>query len=176
MKKFALVFFPENHTEAIQAFRESFDPKAELIAPHVTLVFPFPADGIDTDELILEIETKLVHHRAFQTHLHDTHLDPEDGLLHLLVQDGRQRIISLHNDLYSGMLDPYRRKDVEYIPHMTIGAFKTGHEIDQAKYTSALERLKQAPLNERFTFDNINLIAIEDARQPRTIVKRFDLI
>ncbi len=176
MKKYALVFFPENHTETIQAFRQSFDPKADLIAPHVTLVFPFPADSVDIDELTLEIETKLVHHRTFQTHAHTVHLDQEDGLLHLLVQDGRQRIISLHNDLYSGMLDPFWQKDVEYIPHVTIGAFKDGQGINQVKYVDALNQLKQAPLNERFAFNNIHLIAIEDARRPRTIVKRFDLI
>jgi hypothetical protein len=39
---YALVHYPEINTKRIDLLRRRFDPQADLIAPHITLIFPLP--------------------------------------------------------------------------------------------------------------------------------------
>lgn len=175
MAKYAIVFFPQSNTDGVQEFRKKYDPKADLIAPHVTLVFPFPT-VVNEDKVLLEIESKVFNHRGFQVRLEGVHLDPSDGFLHFLVKEGKEKVVSLHDDFYSGVLNDYWRKDLEYKPHMTLGVFNELYgDVDQTKYNKALKDLENQSLDTTFMFDNVNLIKIEDQKSPRLIIKRFSL-
>lgn len=173
MAKYAIVFFPQTNTNDVQEFRKKYDPKSDLIAPHITLVFPFPAE-IDEGNVLSEIESKILNHRGFQVRLEGVHLDPSDGFLHFLVKEGREKVVSLHNDLYSGLLNDYYRKDLKYVPHMTLGVFNELHEdFDATKYNKAIKDLENTSLDTTFMFDNVNLIKIEDQKSPRLMIKKF---
>lgn len=175
MAKYAIVFFPQSGIDDVQKFRKKYDLKADLIAPHITLVFPFPAE-VHENELISEMESNLKNHHAFQVRLEGTHLDSSDGFLHLLVEEGKEKIISLHDDLYSGLLIDYWRKDLAYKPHMTLGVFNESHGgFDQDRYDEALKELENINLETTFIFDNMYLIKIEDQKSPRRVIKSFSL-
>lgn len=175
MAKYAIVFFPQTNTNNVQEFRRKYDPKSDLIAPHITLAFPFPAE-VGEDKVLSEIESKIQNHRGFQVRLEGVYLDPSDGFLHFLVKEGKEKIVSLHDDLYSGVLNDYWRKELEYKPHMTLGVFNELHEgFDRAKYDEALKDLEDKSLEAMFMFDNVNLIKIQDQKSPRRVIKSFSL-
>lgn len=172
MSKYAIVFFPSEDIKSIQSFRLKHDPKATLIPPHITLIFPFVIES--EDALVTEIESKIVGNPVFNVHLKGTELDPDDDYLHFLVREGADRIGSLHDRLYSGLLEQFWRKDLAYSPHMTIGVFREpGGQLDANRYSAALKELEQINLESSFLFNNVNLIKIEDPQKPRIIVKTF---
>ena len=160
MAKYAIVIFPSGDLTEIQSFREKFDPKAELIAPHMTLVFPFQMP-VDDTILLHEIGEKLKKFSPFSVVLKGMYLDPEDNLLHLLVQNGAEKIRDLHDELYSGILEPYLRKDLLYTPHMTIGR---GHQTAQA-----------GDLYVSLRCDSVQIILIDDPKTPRILFADFKL-
>ena len=60
-----IMIFPEfAHTEQIDNIRNRYDPLAELVRPHITLVFPF--ESFMSDEELAEIlETRLQSIKPF---------------------------------------------------------------------------------------------------------------
>jgi 2'-5' RNA ligase len=175
MNTCAIVFFPQNNTEYIQEFRKSFDPKFNLILPHITLVFRFPFPE-NEEHIFTEIGSKLKKYQPFNVDLAGFHLDPNDHLLHLLVRNGKEKIITMYDDLYSGVLEPYWRKDIPYTPHMTIGdCANTNGVLDEKKYVLAQTNAGADELRTSFHFDSVSIIKIEDQNTPRTIIRTFNL-
>jgi hypothetical protein len=41
----------------------------------------------------------------------------------LLLKEGNEKVIALHDELYTGILSSYLRKDIEYIPHIGLALF-----------------------------------------------------
>ncbi len=89
-----------------------------------------------------------------------------DNFLFLTLEEGREEIIKLHDILYTGMLEQFLRKDIEFIPHVGLGQFvdknaqydlknPTKVPLDEPLYKQALEEAKN--LNFDFTF-NLNTI------------------
>jgi 2'-5' RNA ligase len=115
----AIVAFPAlDAAESIESIRRAFDPQASLLPAHITLVFPFAAP----------LETALREHIAstlMGVSPFDIALGPpsaeEGGYLFLRVGSGRQRIVDLHDRLYSGPLQSYLSTTQAYEPHVTVG-------------------------------------------------------
>lgn len=162
MEQYAIVYFPNINTEKINAFREKYDPYCNIISPHITLVSPF--SDISEDQIFKHIETVTKDMRPFQVHLHG--LMKTDDLLFLLVKEGQEEIVKIHNLLYSGILTSLKQRYI-FDPHITLGEFRT--KENQKIYTEA----EKINLDIHTTFDSISLIK-GDGMSPAKTVKNFD--
>jgi 2'-5' RNA ligase len=119
--KRAIVLFPKfNNIETIQTMRQKFDPLANYIAPHITLVFPFESDW-STQEIGDHVRRAINGVKRFAVQLGGFTGDQPDGYLFLRVKKGNDEIIDLHDRLYSGALQPFLYRKILYCPHVTVG-------------------------------------------------------
>lgn len=113
--------------QRIQDYRRLHDELYyTVVDPHFTFVFP--VDNMDVDSFIRDVESKflgeheihfvlrcaVVNKDAFLDYYH-TFLVPEEGF---------SKIVRLHDKLYSGLLQPHLRLDIDFIPHMGIANSK----------------------------------------------------
>ena len=119
---YALVFRPKIDTSKIDGFRLKYDPQANLIESHITLVFPISDKSIDKMTLEQHIKNVLKNEKSFRIHLQGLEKS-WDHWLNLVIKEGNNDVIKLHDKLYSDILAPFFRKDLGYIPHVGIGLF-----------------------------------------------------
>ncbi len=130
--KRAIVLFPKFiNMDAIQAVRERFDPLANYIAPHITLMFPFESE-LSTEELREHMIQAIQGVKRFPVQLGGITGDYREGYLFLNVKRGNDEIIDLHDRLYSGALESFLYRKVTYCPHVTVGRLEQQTEFDQA--------------------------------------------
>jgi len=119
--KRAIVLYPKfDGLETIQAMRRKFDPLANYIAPHITLVFPFESD-MTTQEIGEHVRQAIKGVPRFPVCLGGLSGDQPEGYLFLRVKQGNDEIIDLHDRLYSGALQPHLYRGILYCPHVTVG-------------------------------------------------------
>ena len=93
--------------------------------------------------------------------------------LFLNVEQGEAEIKSLYQDLYTGILEEYRRDDIEFVPHVGLGLFVKDNSIydwdhpqeadfDRQKYEEALQQAKALPLDSSCVMDKLHLMSIPD--------------
>ena len=137
--QYSIVIYPDIDCEKINALRRQYDPNYNLIAPHITLVFPF-SEEVNEQGLMDHINNVLREKRSFKITLSGLRKS-DDHWLFLLIDDGKQDLIELHNRLYTGILAPYLVAGIEYIPHLSLGRFA------QSDATAACERGKKCPFD-----------------------------
>lgn len=167
--KRAIVLFPKfDGLETIQAMRRKFDPLANYIAPHITLVFPFES-ALSAEELRAHLHTALAGAKKFNVRLCGVTGDVRDGYLFLNVKQGNDEIIDLHDRLYSGALESFLYRKVTYCPHVTVGRIE-----QQDAFDLALEEL--ADFRECFE-TQIDRIYVEniDSQERSTVELEFEL-
>lgn len=122
--KRSIVIFPQfdSDTDLIQNIRQQYDPLADKIAPHITLVFPFESE-ISSDALRQHIENSLDGFKSFSLSLQGISQE-EENYLFLNIIKGQEQIIKLHDLLYSGILKQFLSEKHQYKPHVTVGRFQ----------------------------------------------------
>lgn len=86
----------------------------------------------------------------------------------LLLKEGNDKAIALHDELYTDILSPYLRRDIEYIPHIGIGLFVrkgAGYNVlnpkkvdfDAKLYFQALEEAESLKIDSFDTVDRLIL-------------------
>ena len=118
-KRDILIFPKFKNINKIQELRNKYDPLANLIAPHITIVFPF-SDNISNEELIKRLTNFLKNFRPFTIVFKGISLS-EDNYIFLNCMKGDQEIIELHNEFYKQILPSHFKKSIKYIPHITLG-------------------------------------------------------
>jgi len=104
----------------------------------------------------------------------------------LLLQKGNSEMIKLHNELYTGILEPFLRKDIEFIPHLAVGLFVKKAEdynlknpkeleLDKESYFTALEEANELNFDYRCMVDKLSLVEIDDSFTKSTVLKDFYL-
>ena len=156
---YALVHFPKIDTERINLLRKRYDPQVNLIEPHITLMFPVP-EGIGENNLVNHVVSVLGNRQPFHIHLQGLERSSDDYLF-LMVQEGKADITSLHDEIYTDVLVTYRRADLPYVPHLTLGVFANNAN----EYPEALEAAKRLDLDYRCVLDKIHLLKINDYTQ-----------
>ncbi|TMU86948.1 2'-5' RNA ligase family protein [Bacillus sp. BHET2] len=118
--KVAVHIFPQcNSLDIIQEIRRKYDPLSDKIPPHITLVFPF--DSITPlDKILSHIQSVADRIPPFTISLKGV-TGYGGEYLFLNVIKGNDFIIQLHDELYKGVLSPYRNYHYPYIPHITLG-------------------------------------------------------
>ena len=131
MKRSVILFpsFPD--LGAIQSIREKYDPLANYIAPHITIVFPFESDW-PLGALKAHFDDALKGVKKFPVLLKDFTGDFRDGYLFLNVKKGNDQIIELHDRLYCGILEPFLVRKATYCPHLTVGRLLDPIAFDKA--------------------------------------------
>lgn len=171
---YMLLYYPRFDSEAeenIEAFREKYDPFAGSLKPHIPFIFPVPCNKVEETKLTEHIETVLKNWKPFPIQIRGFTKSWDHWLL-LLLKKGNENAIALHDELYTGILSPYLRKDIEYIPHIGMGLFvkKTAEynvldpkkvDFDAKLYSQALKEAKSLKINSFDTLDRLFLDKIK---------------
>jgi len=138
MIKRCIMIFPEfGNEKIINEIREKYDPLANHIKPHITLVFPFDSE-IETKELQDHIMSAISGIKPFEIVLGK--FKPVNAIgkyLFLNIKEGSESIKELHKRLYTEILKPYFPKwlkDGTFLPHMTVGCFDNDEKFTEAVY------------------------------------------
>lgn len=143
MNKRSIVIFPRfDNMPVIDRLRARYDPLADKLRPHVTLVFPFES-GIPTRDLDAEVIRHTAGVPPFRMTLAGI-TGEEGGYLFLNVREGAEQVRSLHDRLYSGALAPFLNTAIPYRPHLTVGRV-----ADPETFASAL--VETASVHDEFT-------------------------
>ena len=133
MSERTIMIFPKfSNMEIIDRIRRNYDPLADLVRPHITLVFPFHSDIADA-ELGSHIENAISGIRPFSLQLAGT-FKQEDAFgnyLFLDVKEGKKQLIQLHDRLYSRALSSFS-PEIPYSPHMTLGNLENRNALHAA--------------------------------------------
>lgn len=170
----ALVFYPQLDSglmESIDKIRRKYDPTVKLSKLHITVLFPVP-DAVGEEKLVSHIERVLADWEPCSVCLGGYHRS-HDHWLFLNVVEGEAELKALYRELYTGILEEYRRDDIEYVPHVGLGLFvKDGSrydwdhpkesDFDRKKYEEALQQARALPLGSRCVVKKLHLVSVPD--------------
>ena len=164
----AVVHYPRLHSPELDEFRREHDPFASSIPEHITLMFPVPSPP----------HAVARHARAvagtfppFDLHIVGLR-KTWDHWLYLSMREGRERIIRLHDRLYTGPLAEYRRQDLPFDPHIGIGFFGLGSydpldpapvELDGDAYEQARARAEDLGVDTWRRVDTLTVVVLDPA-------------
>jgi hypothetical protein len=124
---------PEDYTR-IQDFRKDFDELYyKVVEPHFAFVFPL--EGIGQEAFLAEAEKQSQGFGPIEFELRCATIN-KDAILpyyHLLLvpEKGYSSVVRLHDRLYSGLLRPHLRLDIDFIPHVGIANSKDPELVKQ---------------------------------------------
>ena len=133
MKQRAIILIPEvRRVELIDNIREKYDPFVQKVPPHITLVFPFWSN-FSTHELENWIKKVLHNMNAFELELGGISMASNtfENYLFLNILKGKEELTRLNEILYDGLLKQFKR-NLPYIPHMTVGKLQNKSTLDEA--------------------------------------------
>jgi 2'-5' RNA ligase len=162
MPRRAIVIFPELlEASPIFELRRRFDPLAELVPPHLTLVFPFDSE-LTTGQMRDHVQGSVTGIAAFPVRLSQV-TGSEGEYLFLNIKYGNDGIIALHDRLYTGLLENLLAIEYTFTPHMTIGRLE-----DRVAFRGALEFSRTLDLRIDIRVSEVSTYLI-DATGPRRI-------
>ena len=167
---YALVYNPEfdkKTKENVEAFRRKYDTFIDYWEPHIPFIFPVPCSEVKETELIEHIRKVLKRWKSFPVHM-EGFTKSRDHWLLLLLQEGNEKVIALHDELYTGILSSYLRKDLEFIPHIGLALFAkkgagynaldpTVVDFDEKLYRQALAEAESIKMNSSEVIDKLFL-------------------
>ena len=135
----AYPLFDRRVSEALAAFRGLHEPaRAQLVAPHVTLVFG--VRNSSSEEISNICRRVAATTSVFSTKFSTSELsyDPFEKThkISLLCAEGANLITSLHEKLYEGPHHDELHPDIPYRPHMTVGANADRSQLKNANTAS----------------------------------------
>ena len=118
-KRDILIFPNFDNIDKIQAIRKKYDSLADLILPHITLVFPF-SDEISDVELFEKLSCLLKNFSPFEVSFSGVSLS-DDNYIFLNCIQGSDSIVKLHDEIYDKIFPSHFNKSRVYVPHITLG-------------------------------------------------------
>ncbi len=183
-KKFqALVNYPDIHHSGFHAFRNRYDPWASVLREHITFIFPIP-DLISEKQFASHVKKVLSGWQPFEIVISGFHKTIDHWLM-LDINEGNDKVVALHDELYTGILKPYLRKDLPYTPHVGLGFF--GNEIydfndptafislNSEKYNQALSEINEGEIVFRKTIETMTIIELNGTLTSCTDIETFVL-
>jgi hypothetical protein len=166
---YAIVHFPDIDTTHIQQIRNKYDPTADLVAAHIPILFPV-LDEIGEDALVHHFTSVIEHWEQFPIRINGL-FKSWDHWLFLTLKDGNAEVIRLHSEIYTGILQPYQRTDIEFVPHIGLGLFiREGDnydyknpkelEFDEQKFELALNETNKLNFDYQCIFDKLHMVMI----------------
>lgn len=162
------MIYPElEDASKIQELRRKHDPYFNVMPPHITLVFPVPE--MDRDTIVNHVTGVLRDRVPFNIRLKGLTKSFDDWLF-LCVEQGNDKIIELHDCLYTGIFEKHLRTDIPYIPHIGLSLFHTDRE-----YQIAEREARTLNLAYKSTIRSIHIIHLNDALTEIDWTKEFPL-
>lgn len=166
---YAVAYFPDVDPEPINRIRRKYDPTEPVVAPHIGIVFPVP-ESVGEDSLARHVEGVLSSWNSFPVRIRGFRKS-FDHWLFLTLEEGYGDVVRLYREMYTGILTKYRRDDIEFVPHISLGLFlKEGTtydsehpqrtQFDERGYEQALEEAKEEGLDFGCVVDKLHLIKI----------------
>ena len=118
-KRDILIFPKFDNINLIQEVRSKYDRLSNLVAPHITLAFPFK-DEISNEELILKLSEISKEYSPFKVTFQGVSI-VEDNYIYLRCIEGAEKIYKLHDEIYEKIIPIHFKKEIKYIPHITLG-------------------------------------------------------
>ena len=128
-----IMIFPEfENIDVINDIRKKYDPLADLVLPHITLVFPFKSE-LTNEELNLYLKECLRDIQPFKVELKgfSKQENKYGNYLFLNVVQGIDAIKNIHDRLYKDKLKQFDA-GYDYVPHMTVGKVSSMELLDKA--------------------------------------------
>lgn len=169
MQKYAVVFFPNEILSELDEFIKKYNIDWYLIPPHITIVSPI-ADITET-QLVDHLDNITKNIISFPITLSGLCKSPTGNHLFLQVGEGNEKILQLHEKLYSGILSPYIQTDILFIPHITLGSFQKN---DDEQFVQARSEAHKLDLRLDCEFDSITVIQ-GDGLNPSVPIKTIKL-
>lgn len=181
---YSLVHFPQIDKTEINNFRSKYDPYCNLIDAHFTIIFPIP-ETLEKEKLIEHIKNKLLTQKPFDIHINGLEKS-WDHWLFLILKDGRDEMIKLHDILYEDLLLEFLRSDIEFVPHIAIGLFtkkEAGYDLkdpkalafDEDLYKVAIEEVEKENFDYVTTVNKLSLVEINDDFTKTAVIHEFEL-
>jgi hypothetical protein len=177
----ALVYFPQIDHEGFHAFRNKYEPYADLLREHLTFVFPIP-ESIGREELEEHISEVLSHQDPFKAHFCQLE-KTVDHWLFWTPEEGRELAVGLHDELYSGILSPHLKADLPYTPHIGLGLFSTENydfndpyaelTLDTLRYQRARKEFEELNIDLWCSIDHLAMVRINEDFTECTELRRF---
>jgi len=163
--KQAIVIFIKNRE--IEAIRKKYDPFHKKFRTHITLTFLF--EDIPQKQLYEHIKKSIKGIKPFRIILKGIKKSPKEYCLYLLIKKGKIPIIRIHKKLYSKLLTKWLRKEIPYLPHVTLGVLKNRSEIH-----NAIKEINKKKIEVEVNINKIYLLTLKKDNTIRCI-KRFKL-
>lgn len=128
-----IMIFPKfKNIDVVDDIRKKYDPLADLVLPHITLVFPFESE-LTNEELNLYLKEFLSDIHPFKVELEgfSKQKDRYGNYLFLNVVQGMDVIKNIHDMLYKDKLKQFDA-GYDYVPHMTVGKVSSIELLDKA--------------------------------------------
>ncbi len=110
----------------IQNIRKVHDEQFTLIEPHFTIVFP--TSKLSGTEMLKHVESLDLDTKPFSFSLSkavtEENTFQKSFQIHLVADEPIPELVKLHDVLYLGGLESEHRKDLLYVPHITIAGSK----------------------------------------------------
>lgn len=129
----SILIFPEfDNIEIIEQIRKKYDPLAQLIKPHITIVFPFESQ-MSNGDLKQILQNRLKNIKPFEIELNgfSKQSDPFGNYLFLNIVKGENEISTIHHLLYENELKEFD-PGLPYTPHLTVGKLPSIQLLENA--------------------------------------------
>jgi 2'-5' RNA ligase len=134
-RRLAVVAYPTLSGEDrrwIEDIRARYDPLASRIAAHFSLVFP---TEVAEAPLVAQVRSALRSAEPIPVVLRRAAAFPDaigSGYKVFLVpEEGHRELVAVHHELYDGALAAHRRRDIPFVPHVTVGAHQQMGECER---------------------------------------------
>ncbi|MEM6460425.1 MAG: 2'-5' RNA ligase family protein [Pseudomonadota bacterium] len=137
--------------KSIARFRSANEPeRAKLVDPHVTLVFGMKNALLPDLAIACGGVARITSKFAISFTASEIVYDPHEGVhkLCLLVSEGRQEIVALHEDLQDGPQQDQRDTKIGFSPHMTVATNRKRSIIEELD-TAAIRHFPIAGIIEK---------------------------
>lgn len=142
--RLAIIAYPtfgETDRATIQSVRARHDPQFAILDPHFTLVFPIEAP---LAEVVNEARSVAGAAAAFSVTLRSVRAVRDvfsaGGHVFLVPEQGASEIAALNSRLYGGVLNWAHRRDIPYVPHITVAAYTDFSECEALAATLARDQ------------------------------------
>lgn len=123
-KRDVLIFPKFKNVDKLQEIREKYDDLANILPPHITLIFPFK-NNITNEMLKQRLKQVVNGIKPFKIKCKGItfYKDIEIGKYYIFLNviDGNNEIRNLHDKIYEKVLFKEQGKQYNYIPHITLG-------------------------------------------------------
>jgi len=154
--------------KGVEDIRRKYVPNFGRFKPHLTLVYTF--EDISQKQLNEHIKNSIKNIKPFEITLEGLKKSAKEYYLYLLVKKGKGEIVQLYKTLNTGILKYFKNKDMpRYIPHISLGVFKTKKQIDRA-----IKEIEKEDLKINYFINEIQLLTLKKDYSIKNI-KRFKL-